>query len=118
MGARFTRAVTVLVLALASAGTAAAGPRSIGPADPRADGTAAPGAGDRPVVVGADLEPLAIRGPALGGNDELVLREVAGAGLAVRVTPVDERGNPVDGGRVVVLRANERRAVRLTATLP
>ncbi|HVN77268.1 MAG TPA: hypothetical protein VMT19_13200 [Thermoanaerobaculaceae bacterium] len=104
----------------ASAAIAAAG--DLAPREPQAEPEAAgqvAGAGcDRGLTVGVELTPLRLPGIVDPDQDVIRLREVAGSGITVRVTPVDERGTPVDGGRVVILRANETRSVRLAETLP
>ncbi len=73
--------------------------------------------GKRPAVA-AESGPLALLGAGLAPDDALTLREVAGRTVVVRVTPVDECDGPVDGGRVIVLRANETRTVLLARALP
>jgi hypothetical protein len=64
------------------------------------------------------VEGLEIRGPALTSDDAIRFQEVAGLAVTIRATPLDDAGNPVDGGRVIVLRPNETRVVRLAETLP
>ncbi|TAM52970.1 MAG: hypothetical protein EPN53_05565 [Acidobacteria bacterium] len=101
--------------AFAAAGRLAPRGRQAGP------GAVEPAAGagsDRALSVGVELTPLRLPGIVDLEQDVIRLREVAGSGITVRVTPVDERGTPVDGGRVVILRADETRSVRLSETLP
>ncbi len=86
--------------------------------DRRGDSGRTPIATERTFAVARDLEPIAIRGPQVPPDDALSLEEVAGTGVMVRATPVDDEGAPIDGGRVIVLKAGERRTVRLTDTLP
>ncbi len=69
-------------------------------------------------VAAADLAPFALLGAGLASDDTLSFRESAGGTIVVRVTPVDECDDPVDGGRVIVLRANETRTLRLADALP
>ncbi|HNX48858.1 MAG TPA: hypothetical protein PKL08_01730 [Thermoanaerobaculaceae bacterium] len=46
------------------------------------------------------------------------LRETSGSAVTLRLVPLDEISNPVDGGTIVELKPNERRFVRLAARLP
>jgi hypothetical protein len=85
---------------------------------PQAGVTEAMAAATASFRIDGDSEPLAIRGPAFGGDDALYLRETTGREVTVRATPVDEQGAPVDGGRVIVLKPSETRTVHLTETLP
>ena len=72
---------------------------------------------DAALRTAGDLEPLRLPAFIPGQDDRIRLHETSGQPVTVRVTPVDEQGSPVDGGRVIVLRANETRVVRLTDTL-
>jgi hypothetical protein len=73
---------------------------------------------DAALRTAGDLEPLRLPAFIPGQDDMIRLHETSGAAVTLRVTPVDEEGRPVDGGRVILLRRNERRAVHLTDTLP
>jgi hypothetical protein len=68
--------------------------------------------------VGQSTGPISLPAFIPGQEDTIRLRETSGQSLTIRVTPVDEQGRPVDGGRVLVLGANERRTVHLADTFP
>lgn len=74
--------------------------------------------GDAALVAGLDRGPLLLPGPVTSGAEALRLIEIGGAPVTIRVTPVDEVGEPVNGGRVVVLRANEERTLGIDRLIP
>ncbi|HVN74881.1 MAG TPA: hypothetical protein VMT19_01090 [Thermoanaerobaculaceae bacterium] len=117
MGANTTLVAGCLVLSLAVAVNAMPAARSADAGGTGGSPTAST-APHRILLVDADLGPIVIPAVAFGPDDTLRLREVAGARVTIRVTPVDERGDPIDGGRLIGLRAGETRTLRLSDAFP
>ena len=66
---------------------------------------------DTALQVSADSMPLLLPGPAWSGLQHVELQETGGAVVTLRLTPLDELSNPVDGGTVVTLLPGETRTL-------
>ena len=102
------RGVAAVAATVVGVCLAVAAPPRIVPPPPRAPADGAPVRAGRPLLPG----------PAFGDPRSVALVEVGGAETVVRLTPVDDAGAPVNGGRVVVLLAGERRTIDLRRAFP
>jgi hypothetical protein len=110
--------IVVISVVLGSAGAQGAPTSPFKQPDPVQVGIDGPVDTDQFLGVSGESGPLLLPGPGWSGLQHVVLRETAGSVVTIRVTPLDELSNPVDGGTVVTLRPGERRLVRLADRLP